>query len=76
MDEQELPSHYGSSEPTSANIQTARRLIAMHPRVNALDRASDALLPICQYCAKPFPCADAQWAERIFAAARRAGRSV
>jgi hypothetical protein len=58
------PVEIGSTDPTPQKVQTARRLLELHRRV---------FIPVqaCQWCLKPFPCADARWSIVVL---QRSGR--
>ena len=63
------PTYWGRSEPSDANIETARLLLEMHPMVNVPEA-------VCQFCFRPYPCADVRWANGILAAARTDGHEI
>jgi len=48
----------GDTAPTAERIQTARRLLELHRRVNVPE-------PACNWCLKAWPCDDGAWSLRV-----------
>ena len=58
------PLEIGSPDPTPEKMALARRLLYLHRRVHVPE-------PACNWCLKPWPCADGRWATVVL---QRAGR--
>ena len=54
-------SEVGSTEPTPANVATARRLLKLHREID-IPRNN-----FCAWCLKPWPCAEVRWSRAVIA---------
>lgn len=60
------PPEIGSPDPTPEKVALARRLLELHRRVHVPEVA-------CNWCLKPWPCADGRWATVVLQRAGRVG---